>query len=622
MSCSYNSTVDSNSATNNQLTPAKNPLDAQTSVLGRKNHLVNDFIRMMSKSDLTDMNTINNSFTTSSIMFQSEARTLTNNLTTNDLNGITNNTSFDALSEIEQSILRSNAPIEINELDEITINGEHGIWLNKSEVINWKPGSIPLSEYQINEDPYPEKIIKQFNKQLEYVQVLAFRYLKPPTPPLPGEIIIKEETNYQAPPAPPLVIRQLPPRPQSPEPLVIRERPPLPPPRVGRKIIRISGRKMPPPPRKVVIERLAQLPPKPQSAIVERWLPYNANLKRKVIYQRAHANPVVIKPKNVIIQWEPPQVVIRKQVKYLGTIRADPVDYIKRFGDSLVASKDLPHFVKEVKTPENLVLAADYEYKNVYELEGDLHALKLVDLEKEGLGEYRAQLDRSNHSKTRIKFEKARLKTFNPLSSPSRTTLDDTHSIKLTESHTNTTLMETNETISGDTTYQSSSTRTSKDFSAKTSNMSSDEQNSEGLDLCANTKTFPSGTLLSLSEQIKKQQEFLFNQLSISSRKSITKNLVTSSDESSSLSDSRRGQVDPTMSAIDKLFSELDKNKSGRISVQEAEKNFLRFNERLGKLDKNFNEHELLNRIRMLKRTQTSTLSIKEFREDFKRLFF
>ena len=44
------------------------------------------------------------------------------------------------------------------------------------------------------------------------------------------------------PPAPPLVIRQQPARPVTPEPLVIREAPPQAPAPVGRKLITISGK--------------------------------------------------------------------------------------------------------------------------------------------------------------------------------------------------------------------------------------------------------------------------------------------------------------------------------------------------------------------------------------------
>ena len=204
------------------------------------------------------------------------------------------------LSEIEAAVLRSvDAPIQVNETEELTVLGQRGIWSNKSEVVNWR-GIIPISEYLINEDANPEIITKRVSQQLEYVQELAIRYLRPPTPPVPGEIVITQEPNTLTPPAPPLVIRQQPPRPDTPEPLIIREAPPQPPVPIGRKLITISGRRLPPPPRKVVIERLAPLPSKPQSVIVERWLPYNDNLKRRVVFQRAPPDPVVVKPRNVI----------------------------------------------------------------------------------------------------------------------------------------------------------------------------------------------------------------------------------------------------------------------------------------------------------------------------------
>lgn len=147
---------------------------------------------------------------------------------------ITNNKTKDNcnyLSEIEQAILRSNVPVEINESEEITALGQKGIWANRSEVVNWR-GLIPIEQYVYNEDPNPEIITKRTQQKIEYIQELAVRYLRPPTPPLPGEIVIKQECNSLTPPAPPLIIRQQPPRPATPEPLVIREAPPQPPPQV------------------------------------------------------------------------------------------------------------------------------------------------------------------------------------------------------------------------------------------------------------------------------------------------------------------------------------------------------------------------------------------------------
>lgn len=136
--------------------------------------------------------------------------------------------------------------------------------------MNYISGPIPIEQYIINEDQYPEVINKQSTQTLQYVQELAIRYLRPPTPPPPGDIVITQEPNLRTAPAPPLIIRQQPARVETPEPLVIREEPPEPPALVGRKVITISGKRLPPPPRKVIIERLAPLPAKPQNVIIER----------------------------------------------------------------------------------------------------------------------------------------------------------------------------------------------------------------------------------------------------------------------------------------------------------------------------------------------------------------
>lgn len=303
------------------------------------------------------------------------------------------NISSHALSGIEQAIMTSQTPIELNNTEEITVNGHRGLWANKAESINWK-GELPITEYSVNEDPEPELITKKSQQKLIYNQEVAIRYLRPPTPPAPGEIVVQQEKNEILQPAPPLIIRQQPPRPVTPQPLVVREAPPEPPINIGRKVITISGKKIPPPPRKVVIERLAPLPAKPQSVIIERWLPYN-QVKRRVIFQKSiDIEPVALKPKNVIIQWESPHVQVKKEFKDLGVIRANPLEYIQRYGSTLKTARDLPSFVSEIKPPEGVILASDFKYNQILELEGDLDALRFVDLELEGLGEYRGLVER------------------------------------------------------------------------------------------------------------------------------------------------------------------------------------------------------------------------------------
>jgi len=293
------------------------------------------------------------------------------------------------MSQIEQQILRSTAPIDVSETEELTVIGQRGIWMNKAEVNAWR-GDLAITEYKIHEDSNPQIINKRIEQQIEYVQELAIRYLRPPTPPAPGEIVISMEADKVTGPAPPLIIRQQPARAETPEPLVVREAPPQPPQPVGPKRITISGKRLPPPPRKVVIERLAPLPSKPQNVIVERWLPYG-EVKRRVIFNKAAAvSAQVATPRNVIVQWEAPSVNIRKEVKYLGVIKANPAEYVQRYGASLKVHTALPKFVLDIETPSEVgVLAANYQAKASFELEGQLEGFKYVNLDSEGLSEYR-----------------------------------------------------------------------------------------------------------------------------------------------------------------------------------------------------------------------------------------
>ncbi|CAF2470635.1 unnamed protein product [Rotaria sp. Silwood2] len=204
--------------------------------------------------------------------------------------------------------------------------------------------------YKINFDPNPQIIRKHANDAVTYKQEVAVRYLRPPTPPPPGPLIIKEVRNPALPAAPPIVIRQRPPRPATPPPLIIRERPPQPPPQLAPKVVTKPLPAPPPPPRRVIIERMPPLPAKPQSIIVERWLPYKQQ-KRRVVYQKA---PPVQQPapqKNLIIQWEGTQARVVKEFRNLGIIKADPTTYVQQYGPQLRPTQGLPDFIKGLPTP-------------------------------------------------------------------------------------------------------------------------------------------------------------------------------------------------------------------------------------------------------------------------------
>jgi hypothetical protein len=57
----------------------------------------------------------------------------------------------------------------------------------------------------------------------------------------------------------------------------------------------------------------------------------------------------------------------------------------------LKKSCELPQFVKDIRPQCGVELAANKKYNPVHELEGDVCALSLINLECEGLGMYKDQ---------------------------------------------------------------------------------------------------------------------------------------------------------------------------------------------------------------------------------------
>ena len=53
---------------------------------------------------------------------------------------------------------------------------------------------------------------------------------------------------------------------------------------------------------------------------------------------------------------------------------------MQKYGASLKVAEELPQFVLDIKNPEGVELAANHRYSKIHELEGDVDALKLIDL--------------------------------------------------------------------------------------------------------------------------------------------------------------------------------------------------------------------------------------------------
>jgi hypothetical protein len=89
--------------------------------------------------------------------------------------------------------------------------------------------------------------------------------------------------------------------------------------------------------------------------IIERWIPYGALEKRKTIVQRAEAAKAYEKPRNIIIQYEVPQVRVIRQFQRLGVTPEDPQAYIQRYGASLFDAQTLVQQARAAGVVEDIV---------------------------------------------------------------------------------------------------------------------------------------------------------------------------------------------------------------------------------------------------------------------------
>lgn len=297
-------------------------------------------------------------------------------------------------SDMEKAISNSKSPIQVNESEIIEIPelGIKGIWLNRAETLNWKGGNVPISQYKINLDSNFEKKKLNYASCVERVESLAIKYLKPPQPPKPGDLIITQQPDYQPPEAPPLIIRQLAPEPVlSNAPVVLRERPPQQPEIIPAQEIIIPGKQLEPPTRRVIVEKLAKQPDEIRGVTVERWLPYEPQ-QRCVIFNKASQVQPLNVDRNVEFIWEPPCVDKKTKVENLGVEVADPVAYNQRYSGAFINSvSELPEFARNAQAPGGINLNAT-QVTQEHTLTGEIDGLRLVDLNREGLGMYRKYL--------------------------------------------------------------------------------------------------------------------------------------------------------------------------------------------------------------------------------------
>ena len=268
----------------------------------------------------------------------------------------------------------------------VELNKESGVHVNKDDEMGWK-GRVQLNDYPINIDTSPQIIHKQLNQTVNYIQPVTIKYLKPPTPATTGEIIIKQEADVRVEKAPPVIIRQQPCETATPEPLVLKEQPPVVPPEIENKVISIPGKLLAPPPRKMIIEKLPMLPNKPRPIIIEKWLPYEPQT-RVVKFVRAQQVDNWSSEKNLIIQWDSPRAVVTKEVHELGTVRCDPSEYMRLHRNDLLSNYEINNVIRQQGI--ELKESVSPNLLSIPRLEGDIDALKLIDLDMYGLSEYKS----------------------------------------------------------------------------------------------------------------------------------------------------------------------------------------------------------------------------------------
>lgn len=113
------------------------------------------------------------------------------------------------------------------------------------------------------------------------------------------------------------------------------------------------------------------MPVKPQPLVVERWLGFREQRRRVVFTRYVEPDAYYEKPRNMIVQWDSPQVKLVRQFHDLGVVQANPEEYASKYGPSLKDVSEMPDFVRDIRPPGGLTLASDL--KTVYhvpELEG------------------------------------------------------------------------------------------------------------------------------------------------------------------------------------------------------------------------------------------------------------
>lgn len=237
-----------------------------------------------------------------------------------------------------------------------------------------------IDESEIFPTPNSAVMHKKPSKRIAYNQHITLKLTDS------NDIIVKKESDIQISHAQPLLLEQKPTEPVVKLPVeLLIERPSTPTKPIPPQIISMSPMIIPQSARK--IERLPMLPTLPKVLIIERWLDYNERISQVRFIPVPEMEPL-LKVKTTIIQWETPEIKLHREFKFEGVTSEVPGEYISRFGNDLLSTKNLPpEFVDKFDVPPGEKLGSHY-LSDVPKLIGDIEALKLVDLEENDLSQY------------------------------------------------------------------------------------------------------------------------------------------------------------------------------------------------------------------------------------------
>jgi hypothetical protein len=89
--------------------------------------------------------------------------------------------------------------------------------------------------------------------------------------------------------------------------------------------------------------------------ILERWLPYEPRPPSRTVRIPAVSGPLPDPPRNRIIEYQPLSASVVREFRRLGVTRADPQDYIRQHGGSLLDSATFLQQVRAAGVVEDIV---------------------------------------------------------------------------------------------------------------------------------------------------------------------------------------------------------------------------------------------------------------------------